>query len=319
MENTVNRLFTEIFRAKSLHNLALPPRVSSELSSGLVTNMLLYGPAGTGKTSISRILASGYETLELNGSLDNGIDVVRDRIENFASTVSIMGGNDAVKVVFIDECDGFSDSAWKSLRNLIEKYSEHTRFICTCNLIDRIPEYIRSRFNCIAAYPVNTDEEKAVFQGYVTIASKILEWEGISFTEDSVRSLVNRSFPDMRTILNTLQSLQIQGVKNLDDAVLAKNFDCNDLFDIIINGGDPNVNYTFVMSNYANKTDDAMGEISKNFISYLREKRPDLCGRIPGAVITIANYMDQLPRAIDRTIVLLACIFKLQMILGSQN
>lgn len=313
--SSVDKLFTELFRAKKLHNLALPKRVVNELSSGLKTNTLLYGPAGTGKTSISRILASGYETLELNGSLDNGIDVVRDRIDNFASTLTIIDNGKSIKVVFIDECDGFSDNAWKSLRHLIEKYSDSTRFICTCNLIDKIPEYIKSRFNCIAAYPVNKDEERDVFEGYVNITSKILDWEKITYTDESVRNLVGRYFPDMRSILNTLQSLQIQGVENLDTATLSKSFDCNDLFDLIIDGSDPNYNYTFVMSNYSNKIDEAMCEISKGFAGYIMEKRPDLSMFLPAVVITIADYMDMMSRAIDRSIVLMACVYRLQGIL----
>jgi replication factor C subunit 3/5 len=102
------KLFTELFRAKRLEELILPSRIKTELEKGLVTHTFLYGPAGTGKTTIARILTEGYEVLRLNGSSENGIDVIRNQVVDFASTMSLMGGSEKLKVIFIDEADGLT-------------------------------------------------------------------------------------------------------------------------------------------------------------------------------------------------------------------
>ena len=160
------KLFTELFRAKRLEELILPSRIKTELEKGLVTHTFLYGPAGTGKTTIARILTEGYEVLRLNGSSENGIDVIRNQVVDFASTMSLMGGSEKLKVIFIDEADGLTENAWDALRETLERYHESVRYICTCNKFNKIPEPIKSRFNCIPVYPVTVAEEQEVI-GYV--------------------------------------------------------------------------------------------------------------------------------------------------------
>jgi DNA polymerase III delta prime subunit len=279
--------------------------------------MLYSSNPGTGKSSIARILTQGYDTLKLNGSSENGIDTIRNQVVQFASTISLEDGAEKIKVIYIDEADGLTEAAWDALRETIERYADSVRYICTCNKIDKIPGPIKSRFNCVPLYPINKSEETLIFSQYCEYVGKILTALKINFEQDVLVEFVKNSFPDMRSILNTLQTLYNQGAKELDRESLIKTFDCSDLFELIITGNDPVENYKFIMTNYSSSPDEAMLAISQSFIEFVRTSYPQYNNKIPYLIITIAEYMAQLNTSPDRVIVLLACCFKLQTILKS--
>lgn len=310
------KLFTELFRAKKLEQLILPARIRTELEKGLITHTFLYGPAGTGKTTIAKILTEGYEVLKLNGSSENGIDVIRNQVVDFASTMSLMGGSEKLKVIFIDEADGLTENAWDALRETLERYHESVRYICTCNKFNKIPEPIKSRFNCIPVYPVTVAEEQEVIGYICEYVRKILNGVNVACTNDDVLyAFVKNHFPDMRTILNSIQSLYVQGVTELNADSIIKSFECADLFNMIVTGSDPVENYKLVMNNYSSYPDDVMMTLSKTFIDFLRTTYPQYNAKIPHLIVAIAEYMAQLPTAPDKVLVMLACCFKLQLIL----
>lgn len=311
------KLFTELFRPQSLENVILLPRIKKELEKGIVTNVILYGPAGCGKTSLARILTKDFDVLYLNGSAENGIDIVRNQIVSFASQLSLEFGQEKMKVVYIDECDGFSSAAFDGMRETIEHYATSVRFIMTCNRIDKVPYYIQSRFNCIPVYPINKEETDWLFAGYVQYIGLILTKLNISYEEDVLKEFVKASFPDMRSILNSIQSLYLQNATALDRNSIIKTFDCSDLFEKIVTGDDPVENYKFVMANYSSSPDEAILAISQSFVDFIRTNYSQYNSKIPFIIITIAEYIAQLPTSIDRVIVLLACMFKLQTILKS--
>lgn len=311
------KLFTELFRAKSFDNMILPDRVRNVVSRGLTQNLFLYGPQGTGKSTIARILVDGYDVLKLNGSSENGIDVIRNQVVSFATAISLEHGSEKLKVIFIDEADGLTDNAWDALRETIEHYAGSVRFICTCNRIDKIPNPIKSRFECIPMYPINTEEEKTVMEGYCGYVAHILNGIKVTFDNETLYAFVQNSFPDMRTILNGIQSIYTQGLTTLDKASIVKSFDCSDLMNIIVTGNDPVENYKFISSNYASTPDDAMMAISKTIVDFIRTNYPQFNNKIPYIITTVAEYMAQLNTAPDRLLVLLACVFKLQMIIKS--
>lgn len=318
MTNTTQRLFTELFRPKTLDGVILPPRVRAELSKGLIQNIFLYSNSpGTGKSTIARILTAGYDTLKLNGSSENGIDVIRNQVVQFASTISLEMGAEKLKVVYIDEADGLTDAAWDALRETIERYADTVRFICTCNKIEKIPDPIRSRFNCIPMLPINKNEESLVFSQYCEYIGKIFTHLKIKYEQDVLVEFVKNSFPDMRTILNTIQTLYTQGATELDRESLIKTFDCSDLFELIVKGTDPVANYKLIMANYGTSPDDTLLEISKSFIEFIRVNYPEHSNKIPYLIIAIAEYINQLSGSPDKIIVLLACCFKLQTIIHS--
>ena len=309
----IDKLLTEKMRPQRIEHMILPKRISDVLSKGLQTNLMLYSPVGgTGKSSIAGILCKGFETLKLNGSSENGIDIIRNKVETFASTVSLSNDISNVKVIWIDEADGLSIQAWDALRENIEHYADSVRFICTCNKLEKIPGPIQSRFTVIPFYPINKDEEAYVFEGYCVRVKLILNKFNITYTDTAVASLVKAYFPDMRSVLNSIQNLQLQGVSELTEDTIKKTYDCSDLFELIVNGNDPVSNYEFIASNYAGKADDAMMSITRGFIDYIKDNHPNLIVKLPYFVIIIADYMDQLTRSLDPDIVLMACVFKLQ-------
>ena len=187
-----------------------------------IPHIILFGPPGGGKTTIALILASKYgilsnnkdNLLEINGSAKatRGIGYVEDVIVPFLKLPPV--GGDKHKIVFIDEADYLTDQAFHSLRNPIERFSDTTRFIFTCNYISKIPDALQSR---LQAY-----EFKQMPLEYVNgHCSKILETEKIEFTEKDVKYVISNLYPDIRRIVNTLQRCSSSGkLKVNKEAVL---------------------------------------------------------------------------------------------------
>jgi DNA polymerase III delta prime subunit len=158
-------------------------------------HLLFYGKAGTGKSTVARIIANklGATTLLLNSSDERGIQVVRDKIKTFAQAY-----DDKLRIVLLDEADGLTPDAQQSLRNLMETYSRTCRFILTANYRNKIIEPLISRTISIEFKP--SDKEK-IYNRLVEICKK----ENIKHEEDAVRDIVNREFPDLRKTINSLQ------------------------------------------------------------------------------------------------------------------
>ena len=157
---SINQLFTEKYRPKNLEELILPDAVMNKFKDGLVQNMLFAGSPGTGKTSTAKAVVNqfGLPYLYINASTDTSVDVIRTRITDFCSTVSIMDEPGMFKVVILDEVDGVSDQFFKALRATMEQFASNSRFIATCNYINKLPDPILSRFEVI-----NFDFDKLLF------------------------------------------------------------------------------------------------------------------------------------------------------------
>lgn len=318
MENISNVLFTEQLRPQTMEQVLTVPRIYEELSKGLQDNILLCGSPGTGKTTISRILCKGHSTLEINASLENGIDVIRDRVVQFASESSLLNGSEQIKVILLEECDNLTKDAWMSLRATIEKYYKTVRFIANCNYVEKIPEPIQSRFNVIQINPINTEEEQYLFNAYVDRIKKILNACHISYTDEVVVDFVKADFPDMRSIIKKIQQLVTREQHDLNTESLKKTFDYSSLFSIITSGGaNPWNNYKTLIGEWSNKAEEALIIIGKDFPEYLRHTLPDKIDKLPLIIIAVAEYQSQISNAIDKFIVLLACVYKLQLLINS--
>ena len=320
--SVMNQLWTEMLRPRKWSDMKLIGRVRKELEQGLIQNVLLYSTSpGSGKSTAARILTDGHPTLKINGSSENGIDVIREQVVSFASTMSIVDGEEGVKVIYIDEADGLSPQAWDALRETIERYADTVRYVCTCNRIDKIPAPIKSRFNCIPFYPLNKAEDQELFDQYMAWISEIATSAcHMTFSEEEMRKFVRQYFPDMRTIINTLQSLKLQGVTVLNASSMAEAFSYKDLYNIILNPQtDPIQNYIYIMTNYAAKADDALLAMSKELIEYMRTIFGDQVNyyspKIPYMIICLSEHVAQVTTSPDKAIVLLSCVFKLQEIL----
>jgi len=315
----IQELFTEKYRPKNLEQMILPERIRKSIGSGeLHQNYLFYGSPGLGKTSLAKVLASSYPYLYINVSDESSVDVIREKITNWCSTISLLDGAEKYKVVILDEMDGASDQFYKALRATIEKFAATARFIGTCNYINKVPEPVQSRFTCISFDFVSKDEEKEVMVEFIKRTWSILKAAGITIEKDAVIEFVKRNFPDMRSILNKTQNFIIQGVKEIKvEDIKQLNYSFRDIFEMCCKPGDAHENYKFLMTNYNTKVDDVLASLSNELPDYVRENHPGKVAKIPQIVIKSAHYQSQRVTVIDPAISMLAAVFECQMILNS--
>jgi replication factor C small subunit len=310
-------LFTEKFRPKTLENLIAPPRIKKEFEKGLIQNLLLYGTAGTGKTSTLFILAKNHTYKYINASSEGRIDTIREDIADFCSGISLMDDHrDSLKCIILDEIDGASEEFFKALRSVMERYSKVARFIASCNYIHKIPEPVQSRFNCVSYDPINTEEEKYLSEEYQKRIGIILKAAKIEYTGETLQKFVKNDFPDMRSILNKVQGFYNQGLKELDPKFFNINFNYQDLFELCFKGTEkPYENYKLVVSEYSSRIDEALTVLGTDLPEYIKNNHPDKIDKLPMIIISVAEYQYQKQFTIDPMITLLAAIFKIQTIL----
>jgi len=319
MSATITQLFTEKFRPKELSSLIAPERIKRELGRGLVQNLLLYGSAGTGKTSALFILSKGYTTLYINASSERGIDTLRDKIGKFCATISLEGGKEKLKCIILDEVDGATPEFFNAFKASMERYSNVARFIASCNYIQKVPEAIQSRFNCISFDAINTEEENYLIEEYKKRISLILNAVKIEYTPEILNKFVRNDFPDMRSLLNKIQSFYLQGIKELNAKNFNINFDFEDLYKICLNKPDkPHENYKFIVSEYSSRPDEAVAAINGDFIEYIKQYSPHNIDKIPLIIIAAAEHQYQLNFVIDKMITLLSLVYKIQIILNNK-
>jgi len=213
-----NTLWVEKYRPSTLDtyigNEHLKSKVSMYLESGDLPHLLLYGRAGTGKTTLAKLLVNNIECdyLYINASDENNVDTVRTKVKSFASTV----GFKDMKVIILDECDYITPNAQAALRNLMETFSKHCRFILTCNYVERIIDPIQSRCQSFQIIPPSKTEVAKHLHS-------ILIQENIMDSLEDIKILVETGYPDIRRVINSAQRNVVKGRLKLDTSSIIQN------------------------------------------------------------------------------------------------
>ena len=295
-------IWVEKYRPRKIDDCILPESqkeyFKQMVAKGEIQNMLLCGTAGTGKTTVARALCEELQTdyMIINGSEESGIDVLRTKIKQFASTVSFSGNT---KVVILDEADYLNpNSTQPALRGFIEEFAGNCRFILTCNFKNRIIPPLHSRCAVIEFKIPNTEKQKIASQFFNRVVN-ILVNENIEFDKKVIAKVVEKHFPDFRRTLNELQRYSQSGF--IDEGMLVNIGEANmkDLVDSI-KSKDWKKMRTWVVNNLDNDPVSLFRKIYDTLIP--------MTNQVPQLVLTIADYQYKSAFVADQEINLVACL-----------
>jgi len=296
-------LWTEKYRPQTVEDCILPERLKvpfqEYVNQKQIPNLLLTGGAGVGKTTIAKAMCNeiGCDYMVINGSDESGIDVFRNKIKNYASSMSLAGGR---KVIIIDEADYLNpNSTQPALRNAIEEFAGNCSFIFTCNFKNRIIEPLHSRCAVIEFGMKNGEKQKMAGSFFKRIQS-ILESEKVEYDDKVIAELVKKHFPDFRRVINELQRYSQLG--KIDVGILAHIGDLS-LTQIVNHMKEKD--FTAVRKWVATTELDSTTLFRKLYDSLYDILKPS---SIPGVVIVLADYQYKQAFVADHEINIVACL-----------
>ena len=295
-------LWVEKYRPQTISDCILPDGLKQTfqeyVDAGEISNMLLCGTAGTGKTTVARALCNelGCDYIVINGSDESGIDVLRTKIRDFASTVSF---ESKAKVVILDEADYLNpNSTQPALRAFIEEFSGNCRFIFTCNFKNRIIEPLHSR-TAVIDFKIDKKDRPEMAQKFMGRMQYILTSENIPYEQNVLAELLMKHFPDYRRVINELQRYSKSG--SIDSGILSNIAEINtkELIDSL-KDKDWKKMRQWVVNNVDN---DPQGVYRKVYDALI-----DKVKQVPHLVLLIADYQYKSAFVADQEINLTACL-----------
>jgi DNA polymerase III delta prime subunit len=323
-----NLLLSERWRPKSLDDVILLPRIRKLFEDGVEQNFIFHGHFGTGKTTLARILIGKYSKnkpfLEINSSFYTSIDTLRTKVDDFCSKV-YMGldltddlSNDNIKYVFLDEFDRTSIQYQDALKAYIEEYSrKNVRFIFTTNHIKKISPGILSRLISVDFDCQNRDEEKYLKKEiFKKVNNQICEIENFKVPRDILVQIINKKFPDFRSILIEVDQFRLSGQINLSNNTTDLKLR-DDLYSFIFSKEQSFENiYQFVTENFSiDQMETLFDFLGKDFINNCISNKIEST-RIFKIVYIICEHKQFLSNSIDPLIVGLGVIGKIRDILS---
>ena len=292
-------LLVEKYRSKTLDeyvgNENVKLTISKYLEQNDIQNLIFYGPAGTGKTTLAKLIVNNLncDYLYINASDERGIETIRDKVQGFASVASFK----SLKVVILDEADFLTIQAQASLRSVIETFSRSTRFILTCNFIERIIDPLQSRCQVLKIVPPSMKDVARHVAG-------ILDKENIEWDKEALSTIVKQFYPDVRKILGTAQLSTIDNALKLDKSILVS----NNYIEQVINELKTSKNWKNIRQII---TDSNINDYDELFKA-LYENASAYAGGNEGMVtIILEEYQYHANFRIDKEINIMACMAKI--------
>ena len=300
-------LWVEKYRPTNIDDCILPDNLKTTFSEFVkdkhIPNLILSGGPGVGKTTVAKAMLDelGATYMMINGSEESGIDVLRTKIKNFASTVSLEGGR---KYIILDEADYLNaQSTQPALRGFMEEFHKNCGFILTCNYKNRLIPPLHSRCSVID-FIIPRSEKPKLAQNFFTRIQEILGKENIQFDTKAVAELLNKHFPDWRRVLNELQRYSTSG--RIDAGILVNMSEAN-INELIKSLKEKE--FTNVRKWIVNNLDNDPVRIFRRVYDSLYDHLDG--STIPHAVVIIAEYQHKAAFVSDHEINLLACMTEL--------
>jgi DNA polymerase III delta prime subunit len=298
-------LWVEKYRPHKIEDCILPETIKSTFQEYVnrkeIPNLLLTGSAGVGKTTIAKALCEevGCDYIVINGSEETGVDNIRVKVKNYASSMSLAGGR---KVIIIDEADYLSPNAQAALRGSIEEFAVNCSFIFTCNFKHKIMDAIHSRCSVVEFKLQNGQKAKMATQFFKRVEWLLAE-EGVTYDKQVVAAVITKHFPDNRRVLNELQRYSSNESKTIDKGILAAVSDIN-ITELVkaLKVKDFGTARKWVTNNVDSDSATILRKIYDNMYDFLKPES------IPPAVLVLAKYQYQAAFVADQEINLVACL-----------
>lgn len=303
------KLWVEKYRPRKIDDAILPERLKSifrqYVQDQFIPNLMLTGPAGTGKTTAALAMCDeiGLDYMFINSSDERGIDTLRMKIKDYASTVAFDGGR---KVIILDEADYITPDAQAALRGAIEEFSKNCTFILTCNFKSRLIEAIHSRC-AVVDFSLKSNEKIDMAAKFFKSACSILNTENVSFDKQVVAKIIQKHFPDYRRTLNELQRYSVNGA--IDAGILSQVSDLVGFTDLVkhLKAKDFSAMRKWVALNSDIDTTRLYRKIYDSMQEYMKPES------IPQAVVILARYQYQDAFVADHEIHLVACLTEIMI------